>query len=115
MNDPWEPRDTQNTRPRVFEGLESCQRSLDEDYTSSATDFNKSKRVALEPPPPTPPGGRGGTEEQGGASGNPDQRTQENFRARRWAGLGMGGTTPPPHPKILALAFSGRSRVVKGV
>ena len=47
-NNPPTPR---NTRPRVFEGLESCQRSLDEDYTSSAADFDKSIRVALDPPP----------------------------------------------------------------
>ena len=47
MKDPWEPLDTQKTRPRIFEGPESCQRSLDGDYTSSATDFDKSRRVAL--------------------------------------------------------------------
>ena len=40
------PPPTQNTSPRVFGGLESCQRSLDKDYTSSATIIDKSIRVA---------------------------------------------------------------------
>ena len=48
------PPTPQNTRPRVFEGLENCQRSLNEDYTSSATDFDESKRVALDPLPGPP-------------------------------------------------------------
>ena len=45
--------------PRVFEGLEGCQRSLDEDYASSATDFTKAMRVAHDPPPPPPLAGAG--------------------------------------------------------
>ena len=35
------------TRPHGFGGPESCQRSLDQDFTSSATVFNESRRVAL--------------------------------------------------------------------
>ena len=51
---PPPPTTPRNTSPRDFEGPESCQRSLDEDYTSLATDFDKSRRVALDPPPPPP-------------------------------------------------------------
>ena len=46
------PPPTQNTQPRDFGGPESCQRSLDKDYPSSAANFDESMRVALDPPPP---------------------------------------------------------------
>ena len=51
---PPPPFPTQSMNPRAIESPESCQWSVDKDYTCSATVIDKSMRVARDtPPPPT--------------------------------------------------------------